>query len=126
LSFILLPNVGEDIKINAWNWRPTIEFLRVEGVIDNETAEQMTTHGSSVTVGADLARRMGAAVGRKLQEMHEGERIRSDLSITAAPKKVALFHKPETIDAVDLYSANYEWLVEFGDFCERCGGFKVS
>jgi hypothetical protein len=23
MSFILIPNEGEDIQVNAWNWRPT-------------------------------------------------------------------------------------------------------
>jgi len=30
------------------------------------------------------------------------------------------------IDVTELYSATYEWLVTFKDFCNRCGGFEVS
>lgn len=26
-DFILVPNQGEDIQINAWNWRATLELL---------------------------------------------------------------------------------------------------
>ena len=125
MSFILVPNHGEDLQINAWNWRPTIEFLRVEGVIDDEASELMTRN-LGAKVDADLAARMAAAVERKLRSMQPGERLLADLSLTGAPKKVAEFHKPETIDPVDLYSATYEWLVEFKNFCERCGGFEVS
>lgn len=125
MSFILVPNHGEDLQINAWNWRPTIEFLRVEGVIDDETSELMTCN-LGAKVDAELAARMAAAVERKLRSMQPGERLLADLSVTSAPKKVAEFHKPETIDAVDLYSATYEWLVQFKNFCERCGGFEVS
>jgi len=125
LSFILKPKYGDDLKVNAWNWRPTVEFLRVEGIIDDNMAERMTCHGLYADVGVDLARCIGAAVARRLQSMRPGDRIRGDLSVTDAPKKLAEFHKPETIDEVDLYSANYEWLVEFKDFCESCGGFKV-
>jgi len=68
---------------------------------------------------------MAVAVERKLQSMRPGERIRGDLSVTGTPKKAAEFHKPASIDTVDLYSATYEWLVQFKDFCEHCGGFKV-
>ena len=96
MSFILVPNYGDDLQINAWNWRPTIEFLRLEGVIDDETAERMTCHGCGGEADADLARRIGAAVARKLQNMRPGDRIRGDLSVTDAPKKVAEFHRPET------------------------------
>ena len=91
-----MPNYGDDLQINAWNWRPTIEFLRLEGVIDDETAERMTCHGCGGEADADLARRIGAAVARKLQNMRPGDRIRGDLSVTDAPKKVAEFHRPET------------------------------
>ena len=126
MSFILVPKQGEDLQVNAWNWRPTIEFLRVEGIIDDETSELLTLNGRGAQADADLTRRMAIAVERKLQSMHPGERIRSDLSFTNAPKKLAEFHKPESIDAVDVYSATYEWLVQFKTFCERSGGFRVS
>jgi len=126
MSFILVPKQGEDLQVNAWNWRPTIEFLRVEGIIDDETSELLTLNGRGAQADADLTRRMAIAVERKLQSMHPGERIRSDLSVTNAPKKLAELHKPESIDAVDVYSATYEWLVQFKTFCERSGGFKVS
>jgi len=45
VSFILVPKYGDKLKINAWNWRPTVEFLRVEGVLDDNMAERMTCHG---------------------------------------------------------------------------------
>lgn len=125
MSFILVPTHGDDFQINAWNWRPTIEFLRVEGIIDDTTAELMTCN-LGAKVGADLAGRMAAAIQRKLQDMRPGERMLTDLSVTSEPKNVAEFHKPENIDPVDLYSATYEWLIEFKEFCERCGGFEVS
>jgi hypothetical protein len=126
VSFILIPKQGGGLQVNAWNWRPTIEFLRVEGVIDDETSELLTTNGCGAEADADLARRIAHAIESKIQGMRPGERIRADLTVTAAPKRVAEFHKPETIDTIDLYSAKYEWLVQFKDFCERCGGFRVS
>ena len=52
----------------------------------------------------------------------------SNLTVTAK-KKVKLVLTPKTkphdIDAVDIYSASYEWLGEFVDFCRRSGGFEV-
>jgi hypothetical protein len=126
MSFILVPKQGEDLQVNAWNWRPTIEFLRVEGIIDDEMSELLTLNGRGAHADADLTRRMAIAVERKLQSMHPGERIRGDLSVLNAPKKLAEFHKPESIDAVNGYSATYEWLVQFKTFCERSGGFQVS
>jgi len=55
--------------------------------------------------------------------------MRADLTVTDMPKVPQLFApdtKPDDIDAVNLYSATYEWLVMFKDFCKRCEGFKVS
>jgi len=34
--------------------------------------------------------------------------------------------KVEDVDAKEAYSATYEWLVMFRDFCRTSGGFKVS
>jgi hypothetical protein len=55
--------------------------------------------------------------------------LRADLAITGEPKKLAVFTpgmKIEDIDAVELYSTRYEWLVMFRDFCRTSEGFKVS
>jgi hypothetical protein len=35
-------------------------------------------------------------------------------------------NQPGDIDAINLYSTTYEWLVTFKDFCKRCDGFMVS
>lgn len=125
MSFILVPKHGDDIQINAWNWRTTLEILRAENIIDPEALELMGLNGCGAEVDADLAQSIAEAVARQLQGMRLGERVRADLQVTADPKKVVRFDRPEAIDAVDLYSATYEWLVAFKGFCERCGGFKV-
>jgi hypothetical protein len=124
MSFILVPEHGEDLQINAWNWRPTVAFLHAERVIDAETSEAMCIHGMG-KVSADLARRIAVAIDRKLQGMEPGQRFRVDLSVTSDAKKIVHFEKSDPIDANDLYSAKYELLVEFKAFCERCGGFRV-
>src|SRR3979409_851309 len=84
MSFILVPNQGEDVQVNAWNWRPTVEFLRVENVITSDHAELLTCNGCGARVDVNLANRMPAAVEYKLSTMKPGERIRADLTVTAA------------------------------------------
>ncbi len=129
MSFILVPNLGEDVQVNAWNWRPTVEFLRAQNVITSDHAELLTCHGTDARVDADLANRMTAAVEDKLSAMKSGERLRADLTVTAAPKTPAVFSpdmKPDDIDANELYSATHEWLATFRDFCRRSRGFLVS
>lgn len=128
MSFILIPNKGDDVQVNAWNWRPTLEFLRAENIITDRERELLGLNLGS-RVDADLANRIAAAVENKLSTMKPGDRIRADLSGTDIPKVPQVFApdaKPADIDATNLYSATYEWLVTFKDFCKRCGGFMVS
>ena len=128
MTFILVPKTGEDVQINAWNWRPTVEFLRTENVITSDHAELLACSGCGATVNADLAQRMAAALEDKLSTMKPVDRIRADLSVTDIPKEPQVFGpdiNPDDIDVTNLYSATYDWLVTFKDFCKRCGGFTV-
>jgi hypothetical protein len=129
MSFILIPQSGEDIKVNAWNWRPTLELLRNAQLIDDGLRERMGIHGCRAEIGAAMAYRIAEFLDIRLAAMKPGDRINADLTITDLPKKQVVF-TPKTqitdIDAVDLYSATYEWLLTFRDFCRNSGGFKVS
>jgi len=128
MSFILVPKRGEDVQINAWNWRPTLELLLGEGVISGEQYELMGAQGTGGKVDAELADRIAEAVERRLMVMKSGERMLGDLTVTAKPKTKWVI-TPESgsdeIDANDMYSATYEWLKQFADFCRRSGGFEV-
>lgn len=129
VSFILIPKSGEDIKINAWNWRPTIALLRAANVITDALYERMGANGAGAIVDADLAAQIADFLQRHIQSMNPGDRMRYDLSVTSVPKKPIVFTpttKPEDIDATEAYSATYEWLSRFKDFCRSSGGFEVS
>lgn len=129
MAFILIPTKGEDITINAWNWRPTLEFLRSENVLTDQDCERLAREGGDSRVDADLACCIAAAIESKLSTMKPGDRIRADLTVTDAPKISQVFapdSKPEDIDVVNLYSATYDWLVKFKDFCRSSQGFEVA
>ena len=129
MSFILIPNKGEDIQVNTWNWRPTLEFLRARNIITSEHAELLGCNGCGARVDADLANQMAAAVENKLSTLIPGDSMRVDLTVTSVPKVPQVFSpdtQPSDIDVTELYSATYEWLVTFKDFCRRCDGFMVS
>ena len=78
----------------------------------------MSAQGCGGEADEDLAGRIADVVESKLNEMSLGERMLSDLGITAAPKS-------GDVSAEDVYSATYEWLVRFRDFCRGSGGFRV-
>jgi hypothetical protein len=129
MSFILTPENGEDVVINAWNWRPTLELLLNAKLIDKDLYDRMGTHGREASVDADTARNIADFLDGRVFEIRSGDRIRSDLSTTAEPRrKVTIVPgtRVEDIDAVDLYSASFEWLLQFRDFSRASGGFKVS
>jgi hypothetical protein len=129
MSFILVPSEGEDLQVNAWNWRPTLKFLFVAGVITENDYELLGCQGSGGRVNAEKADQIANAVTQKLASMNPGERMLADLSVSSEPKKKVVF-SPDTnvkdmIDTNDLYSTTLEWLQTFAAFCRRSGGFHV-
>ncbi|MGP0017132.1 MAG: hypothetical protein ACLPHP_01075 [Candidatus Sulfotelmatobacter sp.] len=129
MSFILIPSHGEHVQVNAWNWRPTLLLLHDANLIDKATYELMGANGCGGHVDAGASARIADFLELKLQSMQPGQRIRGDLSTTDKPKMLIVFTpgmKVEDVDAKEAYSATYEWLVVFRDFCRASGGFRVS
>lgn len=129
MSFILVSERG-DLQVNAWNWRPTLELLMAEGVVTHEQYERLGENGSGGQVDAIAAERIADVIERWLMstKMNPGERMLADLTVTAR-KRVPIDFSPnggaEPLDPNDLYSASYDWLVAFRDFCRQSGGFEV-
>ncbi|GEM_PF-393304 len=128
MAFILVPKNGEDIQINAWNWRPTLELLRAEGLISDENYERMGSQGCGGRVDGQVAHRIAELIDQKLAGMKAEDRLLPDLTVMSSPKPRVVFSpttKPDDIAPLDIYSASYQWLVIFRDFCNRSGGFEV-
>jgi hypothetical protein len=128
MTFILVPNEGQDLQINAWNWRPTLELLFAEGVITEDDHIRMGAQGLDGKVDEVKALTIANVVERKLLGMSPGERMLADLAVTREPKKLALFSpgtKVDDIDSNELYSTTYEWLDTFMNFCRSSKGFTV-
>lgn len=86
-------------------------------------------NGGGGSVNSEAANKIADFLDQQLAKMAPGQRIRADLTVTAEPKKPFVFKpgsKVEDFDAVELYSATYEWLVMFRDFCRTSAGFSVS
>ena len=128
MTFILVPSEGDDLQVNAWNWRPTLELLFAANVITEEDHERMGAHGSVGKVDAEKASRIADAVVHKLMSMNAGERMMANLSVSKEPKKLAEFGRglnADDIDENELYSTTYEWLETFAKFSRGSGGFSV-
>jgi hypothetical protein len=127
MSFILVSQKGEDLQVNAWNWRPTLMLLRAVEALTNEDYERMGAHGCGGIVDKAKAEQIADVVTQQLRSMKPGERMRANLSVTKETKKPAVISTNATddIDVNELYSATYEWLEVFAQFCRTSGGFKV-
>jgi hypothetical protein len=128
MTFILVPIEGDELQINAWNWRPTLELLLAANVITEEDHERMGAHGCGGEVDAVKACHIAEVVAQSLLRMNPGERILAKLSVSKKPKKLAVFTpvlNAEELDNNELYSTTYEWLERFAEFCRSSGGFKV-
>ena len=128
MSFILVPLKGEDLAVNAWNWRSTLELLFAAGVITEDEQELLGCQGCGARVNAEKAGRIAETVTRKLDSMNPGQRMLADLSLSSEPPHRAVFSPGSNnndIDTNELYSTTFEWLHTFLRFCERSGGFHV-
>ena len=127
MSFILICQEGEDLQVNAWNWRPTLLLLREVNAITEEDYERMRAQGCGGMVDKAKAEQIAEVITQKLVSMKPGERMRANLSVTNEPKTPAVFSPDvnEDNDVNELYSATYDWLETFAQFCRTSGGFKV-
>ena len=128
MSFILMPKLGEDLQVNGWNWRPTLELLLAAGVITEQDHEVMGCHGCGGKVDQEKAERIADVVVAKLSSMNPGERMLANLGVSSEPKKLAVFDpslNTNDIDINELYSTTFEWLDTFVKFCRSSGGFEV-
>jgi hypothetical protein len=75
MTFILVPKRGEEVQVNAWNWRPTLQLLKSENLITERHGELLGAQGCGGQVGAELARRIADVIESKLVGMKPGERF---------------------------------------------------
>jgi len=120
MSVILVPKHGTQLQVNGWNWRPTVEILRQADLIQDEQYERLSSGACGGSVDESSAKAFAEYLKQYLQDKAPGMRVRFDDSATSEVKTGRL-----DADLNDLYSATFEWLDKFRDFCAECGGFQV-
>jgi hypothetical protein len=120
VSFSLVPTTGEEIWINAWNWRPTEALVRRTGIVPDETLELLEYGISEVT--AEQAGRLAGFLDDYLSRLGPRDRVLLDGQVVDEPDTFE-FHRE---DLARNYSATYEWLTRFRDFCRTSNGFTMS
>lgn len=126
MSFTLHDLGAENYEFNAnvWNWKATLEVIKSLDIISEGTVRQMGYNATGVKVDVDDAH----AIGEKIRDLilpklAPDKRIFADLTITDAPDDMQL-HRDDD-DQWKNYSATYESLKEFSEFCLKSKGFQI-
>ena len=126
MSFTLMDSGSEnfDFQSNVWNWKTALEIIKSFDVISEGKLRQMTYNATGVKLEKDEAHLIGEKIRDEiLPKLAPNKRIFSDLSITDAPDDKTLYRDPD--EQWKNYSATYEWLKEFSEFCLKSKGFQV-
>jgi hypothetical protein len=126
MSFTLLDQGSENFELtaNVWTWKAALEVIKSFDIVGEGAVRQMTYNATGVTVSIDDAHEIGTKIRDEfLPNMDENSRVFADLSISDAPDDKTL-HRDED-EQWKNYSASYEWLKEFSEFCLRSKGFRV-
>ena len=126
MSFTLMDLGSENFELsaNVWSWKPTLEIIKSLNIISEGKLRQMEYAATGVKIELDDAH----DIGRKIQEtilpkLEPNKRIFMDLSITDAKDDGTIYRDED--EKWKNYSASYDWLKEFSEFCLKSKGFQV-
>lgn len=126
MSFTLLDLGSENFEFNAnvWNWRTVLEIIKDFDILSGGTLRQMEYNATGVKLEMQEAHLIGERIRAEiLPKLAPNKRIFSDLSITDAPDDGTLYKDSD--EQWKNYSASYEWLNDFSEFCLKSKGFQV-
>jgi hypothetical protein len=126
MSFTLLDSGAEgfEFRANVWNWRTALEIIKSFDLLSDGKIRQMEYTATGVKLEKDEARLIGEKIRDEiLPKLEPNKRIFADLSITDAKDDGTLYKDDD--EQWKNYSADYDWLKEFSEFCLRSKGFQV-
>ena len=126
MSFTLHDLGPENYEFNAnvWSWKATLEVIKSLDIISEGTVRQMGYNATGVKVDVNDAHAIGEKIRDSiLPKLAPDKRIFADLTITEAPDDMQL-HRDDS-DQWKNYSATYESLKEFSEFCLKSNGFQI-
>lgn len=126
MSFTLMDSGSEGFEFhaNVWNWKTALEIIKSFDLLSEGKIKQMSYNATGVKLEKDDAHLIGEKIRSEiLPKLEPNKRIFSNLSITDAPDDGTI-HRDDD-EQWKNYSASYEWLKEFSDFCLKSKGFQV-
>ena len=126
MSFTLMDIGSEafDFRANVWNWKPILEIIKSFDIIDEGKLRQMSYNATGAKFSIEEAHSIGERIEREiLPKLEPNKRIFADLSITDQPDDGTLYKDGD--EQWKNYSANYNTLKDFAEFCLKSKGFQV-
>lgn len=126
MSFTLLDLGAENFEFNAnvWNWKTALEIIKSFDIVSEGKIKQMNYNATGVKIEREDAHLIGEKIRDEiLPKLAPNKRIFMDLSVTDAPDDGTLYKDED--EQWKNYSANYDWLKDFSDFCLKSKGFQV-
>ncbi len=126
MSFTLMDLGSEnfEFRANVWNWKTMLEIIKSFDVLSEGTIRQMNYNATGVKLEKDDAHFIGEKIRDEiLPRLAPDKRIFMDLTITDAPDDGTLYKDGD--EQWKNYSATYDWLRDFSDFCLKSKGFQV-
>ena len=126
MSFTLLDSGAEnfEFRANVWSWRTALEIIKSFDILSDGKIRQMEYNATGVKLEKEEAHQIGEKIRDEiLPKLQPDKRIFADLSITDAKDDGTLYKDDD--EQWKNYSADYEWLKDFSDFCLSSKGFQV-
>ena len=126
MSFTLIDTGSENFELtaNVWTWKAALEVIKSFDIIGEGAVRQMSYNATGATISPEDAHLIGERVRDELlPKMSEKGRIFADLSITDQPDDKTIYKDED--EQWKNYSASYDWLKEFSEFCLKSKGFRV-
>jgi len=115
---------GFEFQANVWHWKTALEIIKSFDLLSESKIKQMSYNATGVKLEKDDAHLIGEKIRDEiLPKLAPNKRIFADLSITDAPDDGTLYRDDD--EQWKNYSADYEWLKEFSEFCLKSKGFQV-
>lgn len=126
MSFTLMDLSSENFEFrsNVWNWKAVLEIIKSLDIVSEGKVRQMSNNATGVAVSGDEAHMIGEKIRKEfLPKLEPNKRIFADLSITDKPDDGTIYKDHD--EQWKNYSANYNYLDEFSEFCLKSKGFQV-
>ncbi len=123
MGFMLKASSGETLFMSIWVWHPMMLLVGMVLDLDQERFERLQTSLVGGKISPAEAEKLADILDAFIEDFPLDGRITLDGEVTREPKGPPGF---EDGDWDRHYSADYDSLVRFRDFCRNSGGFNVG